>query len=637
MRISLFFALLFISILPAHATNWYIRADGGDLTQCSGQVDAAYSASIINKQCALNDYRLLAYPGKGGYATAGKWIVQGGDTIYIGAGQFRVGYNGPNSTDHNGLSSAGNPFGSAMPAIPSGTAAQPTRIIGAGVALSQIYGGYGAGNVINLAGSSFVEISGLELTDHAQCTRVGGGYVAPVVGCSSSYPLDDYASNGITTNASTHDIKLSDLNIHGFTSRGIIGPIGGLVTVDHVRIAFNGGAGWDFDDGHGTKSTDDALVTASYLTIEGSGCNEEYPIVHAGFPAASCFDQSSGGYGDAIGTPNTPLNVTCDHCIFRYNTQDGADLLHSFDSTIRITNSESYGNMGQQWKLGAMHLVDFEFNRTVHNCSRMSAPIAGNSTFNKYLSNFCRAAGDGFGIGTKDGGTYIYRNNSFAGYGATTYDINCSGSEANIVFQNNLHIGYKSPADGQYPGVFYYGPNCPANPFKARDHNIYYRMRTLPEGSGDDPHIAVEPVWTDETSLDAIDFHLTTASTNALGQGVADSTASALTSTSAAATNIGAYGLADGSAEPPAGSIVVTPPDDGSNSTTPPDNGTGTTTPIDSTGGTTTSPPPGDGTTTQPPPNDGTTTPPTPPHYTLKITLACTVSGTQIDCGSDNP
>lgn len=563
---KIFSSLILLSVgalaqVPVMPTTWYIRADGGDRTQCSGQVDAAYSTTVVNKQCALNDYRLLAYPGNGGYAAAGKWIVQGGDIIRIHAGQYRLGYNGPAATDHNGLAVAGNPFGSAMPAIPSGTAAAPTRIIGDGSATTQLYGGYGAGNVINLSGSLFVQIVGLELTDHAQCTRVGAGYVAPVVGCSSSYPLSDYAANGISTDAATHDITLTDLNIHGFTSDGIRGPIGGAITATNVRIGFNGSADWDFDDGLGTKSTEDAILKASYLTIEGSGCNEEYPIVHAGFPAASCFDQSSGGYGDGVGTPNTPLSVICDHCTFRYNTQDGLDLLHSSDSSVRVTNSTSYGNMGQQWKFGAFQSVDFENSTWVHNCSRMSAPIAGNSTYNKYLSNFCRAAGDGTALSTRDGGTYIFRNNSYAGYGATTYDMNCAGT-ANIVFQNNLHIGYKQPvAAGQLPGVFYYGPGCSDASFKANDHNIYYNMRTVPAGGvGTDPHIAVEPTWVDETSLDAVDFHLTAASLNALGQGVGGA-------------DVGAYGLAPtttggGTTTPPAGGTTVPP--SGSTSTTPP-------------------------------------------------------------------
>jgi hypothetical protein len=103
-------------------------------------------------------------------------------------------------------------------------------------------------------------------------------------------------------------------------------------------------------------------------------------------------------------------------------------------------------------------------------------------------------------------------------------------------------------------------------------------MRTVPaDGVGTDPHIAGEPVWKDETSLDAIDFHLTAASTDALKQGIGG-------------VDIGAYGLAP----------VVTPP-----VTTPP--------------------------VTTPP----VTTPPvvTPPaSYTLKLTLQCTPAGQVITC-----
>jgi hypothetical protein len=47
-------------------------------------------------------------------------------------------------------------------------------------------------------------------------------------------------------------VVLKNLDIHGLTGDGIIGAIGGEVTADHVRIAFNGSAGWDFDDGRGT-------------------------------------------------------------------------------------------------------------------------------------------------------------------------------------------------------------------------------------------------------------------------------------------------------------------------------------------------------------------------------------------------
>lgn len=523
-------AMFFVSFsCVAHATTWYIRADGGNRAQCTGTTDAAYPGTGTAQACGFNDYRLLAFPGAGGYVTSGTWIVQGGDTIRIHAGQYRLGYNGPNSGDHQGLAVAGNPFASAMPPIPSGTADNPTRIIGAGSTLTQLYGGHGAGSLISLTGAAFVQISGLELTDHSQCTRIGGGYAAPVVSCGTNYPLtDDWAANGITTDTGTHDVTLSDLNIHGFTGDGIRGAVGGLITMSHVHLGFNGSADWDFDDGtpaH-TPSINNSSIVADHLVVEGAGCNEEYPIVHAGFPAASCFDQSSGGYGDGIGTPGTPLNFTCDQCIFRYNTQDGPDLLHTSGSVYKVTNSQSYGNMGQQWKLGPMKQVTFQNNTTVHNCQRMSKPIAGNSAYLKYLSNFCRAGGDGIAMVINDSSVYTITNNSYAGYGATSYDISCSTNctKPVITYENNLNIGYTQPTKGgQKPGVFYY--EMPYSPFLAQDHNIFYQMRSCPAGGVcTDPIIANEPtdaqVTADETVLDNIDFHLTPTSSNAKAQGM---------------------------------------------------------------------------------------------------------------------
>jgi hypothetical protein len=264
------------------------------------------------------------------------------------------------------------------------------------------------------------------------------------------------------------------------------------------------------------------MVRASYLIVEWNGCNEEYPIVHT-IPTYNCFDQDHAGYGDGVGTPNTPLGFTCDHCVFRYNTQDGLDLLHASGGSVLIKNSAAYGNMGQQWKIGAMKTVVFQNNLTIHNCRRMSADFAGAPNgYNKYLSLFCRAGGDGIALAVNDEGTYVFENNSFAGYGATSYDISCSGvcTKSVITFQNNLHVGYRDPQGGERPGVFYLS-GVPRNPFAVRDHNIYYNMRTCPSGAAErclDPKIAHLPEWNGEASLDNIDFHLTSGSP-ALGTG----------------------------------------------------------------------------------------------------------------------
>jgi hypothetical protein len=473
--------------------------------------------------CAFNHPHYLFTNGQYGNKA---WIVEGGDTIIVRGGPYRMGYKGPNPKDYWG-NCPGDPFHCSMPPLPSGTSEHPTRLLGENYLScnkkTQLFGGYGLGVVVNLAGSKNVDVECMELTDHSQCSRVGGGLSAADT-CSSSYPLSDYSGTGIVTNVETSGITLKNLDIHGFASRGILGAIGGDITADHLRIAFNGAAGWDFDDGGGTKSAPGATVRASYLTVEWNGCNEEYPVTHA-IPAYNCFDQDSGGYGDGIGTPNTPLNFTCDHCIFRYNTQDGFDLLHVGGSLISVTNSIAYGNMGQQWKMGAMRSVIFQNNVTVHNCRRLSEPISGAlEGFNKHLSLFCRADGDGIAFSINDSGTYTFQNNSYAGYGATSYDIGCTGTctKANIIYENNLHIGYADPVGGKRAALFYIA-SLPINPFASRDHNIYYNMRSCPSGWTErcvDPKIVNLPTWIGEWSLDSIDFHLRSDSP-ARGAGVA--------------------------------------------------------------------------------------------------------------------
>ena len=138
------------------------------------------------------------------------------------------------------------------------------------------------------------------------------------------------------------------------------------------------------------------------------------------------------------------------------------------------------------------------------------------------MSLFCRARGDGIALAVNDEGTYVSENNSFAGYGATSYDIACSGvcTKGVITFQTNLHVGYCDPKGGERPGVFYLS-GLPRNPFAVRDHNIYYNMRTCPSGTAErclDPKIARLPEWKGEASLDNIDFHLVSGSP-ALGSG----------------------------------------------------------------------------------------------------------------------
>jgi hypothetical protein len=228
-------------------------------------------------------------------------------------------------------------------------------------------------------------------------------------------------------------VHLQDLDIHGFTSRAMIGPIGGEIDLNRVRMAYNGNAGWDFDDGNATQSVN-GNVKASYLTIEWNGCNEEYPVTHQ-YSAISCYDDSSGGYGDGLGTPPTPLDFSCDHCTADYNTQDGMDLGHTQQSTISFTNSLMYGNMGGTYKIGPNYRMTLTNDLSLGNCKRMSAAIGDvPSTFNANLSDFCRAGdhmGANFYAGASAADSVLdYEFNTFVGYESTTIDVQCGGTAA---------------------------------------------------------------------------------------------------------------------------------------------------------------------------------------------------------------
>jgi len=310
-------------------TTWYIRPDGGtrysaNLTsgQCDGKADVAYSGTGTNQHCAFNDYRYLWDDWSYGKRA---WVIAGGDTVIVrgcvanaengNTNDCRVGFDLPSSAG-GGYTwcVGGNGSGDCSnPSIPSGTTSQHTRILGQNYAscsvgnavdkskLTQIFGGYGVYDTLNLNGAQYVDVQCLEVTSHAQCIAHG----SPSVPKACSPGVDDYDSVGITTDVNTHDLLLQDLSVHGHTDRGIKGAIGGVVTALRADIAYNGMAGWDFDDGtgsnngYGTPSAAGAVWNFNYSTIEWNGCNQIYPSTNAD----TCYDDLDGAYGDGVGTP----------------------------------------------------------------------------------------------------------------------------------------------------------------------------------------------------------------------------------------------------------------------------------------------------------------------------------------------
>ena len=531
----------------ASATTWYVRADGGTRYsahakegQCDGKGDAAYPGDGVNRHCAFSDYRYL-WDDRATYG-ATKWAIAGGDTVILdNTRAWRVGFDQGKTANDPWCFGGNGAGGCTNPTIPSGTAAQPTRILGrhsrecstAGKTdrkmLTQIFGGYGLGTVFNLGGAQYVEVECLEITRHSQCATHGDPRL-PSDCQRYSGPTEDFDADGIGTDQKTHDVLLQDIWVHGHTDRGIIGPIGGLVTARRVDVAFNAMAGWDFDDGRGTPSINGDLRLLDSI-IEWNGCSQEYPVTHPN-PAIACNSQSSGGYGDGIGTPaNMGMDVTIDHSIFRYNTQDGEDFGHvdTGSHRLRITNSISYGNGGGQFKWGGNFTnVVFANNLVIANCMRMSKPIEGTpANFNAHLADFCRAQ-DAISFNYRDGGVVLFDNNTILSYAPTTFDIQCwdkNCSASKLYFRNNIVVGVDNPSTyslggrkGGAGGFYFAGFNGKT----VREHNLFSGMRNVSCIATEicaDPRFVSLPRFTQESDLDHVDLHLS-ANSPAKGTGV---------------------------------------------------------------------------------------------------------------------
>lgn len=527
--------LLLASLFPlaASATTYYVRVDGGtrystNVTtgQCNGTTDAAYPGSGVNQDCAFNDVRMLwtdcsyndghTFPGWG-------WIGSGGDTYLIEGSiadgvSYRVGYSGPNSGDYN-CAVPGDPSGSGPPPILSGTSGNPTRVLGgnyascsAQSARTQLHGGYGVGEVMNLSGTSYADVECLDLTDFSACGRSG-----QTDACSSGYPLSDYAAIGMTFNRTTTNVTVTNVRAHGLAGAGFLGPTGDGVVMNHIDILGNANAGWNADPGDGTTGTGTLVV--QNFNISWNGCAEEYPIVDA-LPYSDCTDESSGGYGDGFGTATVASSpgwqATFDQGVASYNTQDGLDALHltGTGSSMTITRTLAYGNMGQQMKIGGT-AGTIENSLIVTNCNALRQAIPGTpSGYNTHLSEFCRASDVGIAVTVGDGSTTTLAFNTI--YSASTTGIEldcgstCTGTDL-IDYRNNIFLGFLNNTANGYPSGGtgdYSNPitnDLASDPFANAgsqfSNNLtyhYYSGWTCP--ATDETHaLCVDPQLTDET------------------------------------------------------------------------------------------------------------------------------------------
>jgi hypothetical protein len=85
--------------------------------------------------------------------------------------------------------------------------------------VTQIFGGFGVGTTLNLAGARYVDVQCLEITGHnGRCIFAWNASVSERMRQGRSIE-DDYDSNGVGMSNTTSNILLQNLWIHGPTTR----------------------------------------------------------------------------------------------------------------------------------------------------------------------------------------------------------------------------------------------------------------------------------------------------------------------------------------------------------------------------------------------------------------------------------
>jgi hypothetical protein len=496
------------------AATYYIRADGGTAEQCTGLADAPYGGSGTGRACAWQHPFFALPPG-------GEPRIAGGDTLIIRPGSYMMGYGAPGAE----ACASDYPWDCTMPPLPSGPDARhPTRLLGGASVTTnaaahemqigyvpacssqpELWGAERAYQILNLDGSSNVEIGCLELTDHSSCVEFHSGGLA----CErDTYPFGSWAAQGLYA-ADSANVYLHDLNIHGLASAGV--RAGRLTDwrVENVRIAGNGWVGWDGDiDGDDNNA---GTLAFSRWTVEWNGCGETWP----GGQPTGCWAQSAGGYGDGVGTGETGGRWVIESSAFLHNTSDGLDLLYVRrpGSAIEIRRSIAEGNAGNQIKTTGPALV--ENSIIVGNCGFFDG-----QAFTHNVDN-CRAYGNALSLSLKPGDDAQVTNNTLTSEGDCLLTAECTGGcdgTEQVRVRNNLFQGQVDFLQPFERTCLVYQETFPANPFDV-DFSVIDGVK---HDACPGPHdICGAEVGVANPGIDAFDAHLL-AGSPAIDAGTAD-------------------------------------------------------------------------------------------------------------------
>ncbi|MCJ7583899.1 MAG: S-layer homology domain-containing protein [Anaerolineales bacterium] len=490
----------------ASPTVWYVRPNGGSPEQCTGRVNAPYPGSGTIQPCAW-DHPFRALP------PGGTPRITGGDTLIIASGSYMMGYgaSGAENCDYEGS------YDCLMSSIPSGPdASHPTRILGAGwdsgcTNPPELWGTGRPRFIVNLTDSSNVEVACLEITDHSSCIE---DHLFPTGGSQytcqrDNPPYGDWAATGLYAEDSAN-LLLKDLNIHGLANTGVLAGRLTDWTVDNVRIAGNGLAGWNGDlVGDGTNSENHGTLIFRHWVVEWNGCGETYPDKQY----VGCWGQEAGGYGDGAGFGGTTGgHYIIEDSAFLHNTSDGLDMLYTRlpDAVIEIRRTIAEGNDGNQIKTTGA--VTIENSIIVSNCGFFhDMPYWNND-------DDCRAGGSALVFALNPGGQAKVINSTVTGEGGClasaecALDKTCNGSEK-VLIRNVIFQGQKIFFNPEEDTCFAWyddesSPPMPANPFVV-DYSLITGVRFGNVTPCPGPHNLCD-VLSDlmNMGIDAFDAHL---------------------------------------------------------------------------------------------------------------------------------
>ena len=514
--------VLLCACVCANATTFYVRSDGGTVAQCTGTTDAPYPGSGGAQACAWH-HPFDALPPQSDTSTPPALHLHGGDTLIIGSGSYEMGLNAPGASAYPGCRS-GWSWDCVMAAVPSGTASQPTQILGAGydsgcAAPPELWGSEHATQVVSLAGSSNVKVACLEITDHSACIESHLGGNSPYACNRSSSPFGPWASRGIYAKDSSN-VTLQDLNIHGLANRGILAGRISNWTVTSVKLLANGWSGWDGDLGESAGSSDSGTLLFQNLEVGFNGCTEQYP----GKTIYACWGQQEGGYGDGFGETTTSGNWVFKNSYFHHNTQDGLDLLYAdTTATISVQQTQAEGNAGNQIKLAGSPSV--QNSVIVGNCSYFSGVdymSGNNSGGSNTAGDQCRAMGNALVLSLQPSLKALVQYNTISGEGDCLILAINGDSTSGVTINNNALIGkpdwMKANQSPQPQSCLFYWDSGPSTWPVAYSGNLVWQVKdgACPPGNNcTDPLLSDANLATFDAQPQATSPLINAANTNA--------------------------------------------------------------------------------------------------------------------------